>query len=195
MPSSHPFGSEVNHVVGTTEVLLSRPVGADTLVLQVESGTFRYRIGDYVGRAFAAAAVTVATDVVAVTAHGLDDGDGPYKLTTDDTLPEPFASDPDLLAWVRVVDANSFQLFESEAEALDLESSVGLVNFTDQGVGNHALGSPAGWAPAATPTAAVSDGYGSSVLAAGASLIGGAPEELTVVGFSATDVLTYWWRD
>lgn len=187
--------NRVNAVFGDTALVISRPGDERVLVLQCESGTFRFRPGNYAGEAFAAGDVTTGTDRITVTGHSFTTGDGPYKMTTDTTLPEPFASTPDTLVYVRSIDANTIELYDSAEEALDESGTTGIVDLTTQGVGNHNLGGPAGWAPAALTAAAVTDGYGSGVLGAGASLVLTPPDRLTVVGFSAADALTYWFAE
>ena len=74
---------------------------------------------------------TNATDDVNLTAHGLATGDGPIHLATAGTLPAELTAATDY--WVIVVDANTFRLATSRANAL-----LGMVlAFTDDGTGAH----------------------------------------------------------
>jgi hypothetical protein len=80
-----------------------------------------------------------------------------------------------------------------EAERSDLALTVERVDITADGSGNHVFGGPSGWAAAVTPAASTTNGYGSALLGEGATLVMTAPSSLTVVGFGAAPVLTYWW--
>ena len=61
------------------------------------------------------------------------------------------------------------------------------------GGGTHSLGLFADVLSTVDPAASISDGYGAQKLGAGATMIVSAPSKLTVKGFGATDVLTYWF--
>lgn len=75
------LSKDVNAVRGTTETLITRPVGQRLIALNVAAGVFRVRPGDYLPRVFQDADVSVATDQVTLAAHGYQTGDGPIKLT------------------------------------------------------------------------------------------------------------------
>lgn len=77
---------------------------------------------------FVDADVTVATDTIAETGHGMITGDGPGRLTTDGVLPVPLAIDTPY--WVIRVDDDNFKIAASEADALanipiDITSAAG----------------------------------------------------------------------
>lgn len=267
-----PLGKEVDIVVGTTATLLSRPGSQQTLVLQVESGTFRFRPGDYVETTFLDADVDVTDDVAVIDSHSYSTGDGPYKLsvagaamtaltsivitdgpplltrTVGDWLEEGFVAGQTItiagsasnegtevidtvtalvittvgaltpegaqtdlvvtspgvlptglaastLYYLGVdpdgVDPDEVAFYLTRLDALADGTRENITAVTAGGI--HSIAESSGWAEAATPTVAVTDGYASMVLAAGATLILSAPERLTVVGFTATDVLTHWW--
>lgn len=59
---------------------------------------------------------THGTDTLALNTHGLKHGDGPVRIAAAVTLPTGFEADVDY--WVIFVDANSFKLAASLADAL-----------------------------------------------------------------------------
>lgn len=178
----------VSHVVGVTPTLLSRPSPTEkVLYLFCDQGNFRYRVGDYTGDNFADGDVTVdPTNTIDITSHGYQTGDGPFQLTNSGgALPTGLAAGTNY--WVIAVDDDTIQLALSEALAL---AGTAVAITAAAGGGTHNIGGPAGWAPLVMPASSVS-GYGAYLLSAGAGVAIAAPERLTVVGFSATDVLTY----
>jgi len=80
-------------------------------------------------------AVNVDDDELTLTAHGLVTGDGPFQLTTDDTLPTGLALATDY--WIVRVDANTVQLAASLDDAMAVPRVV--VDIADVGVGEHTL--------------------------------------------------------
>lgn len=194
-----PLSNEINEIVGTVGVELVRPAGKKALYLTVDTNKFLIKVGDYFARALLAAGINTTTDVLTMlAAHGFETGDGPYKLESAGVLPEPILSNPDLLMWVRVVDDDELELYESEDQAEDLGSEDGKVDFTTQGTVAHTL--PPGLPdPAATTT----DGYSSLKVERGATKSKGiasnsvlkisAPGKITVHGQHATARLQYWW--
>lgn len=73
------------------------------------------------------------TDLLAVTAHGLATGDGPFRLTTTGTLPTELLTATNY--WVIFSDANHFKLAASLLNALG-----GLaIDFIDNGTGTHTI--------------------------------------------------------
>lgn len=73
------ISSDINHLVGTTATNLVRPAAKTTIVLFVESGTFRFRTGDYDGSPNTAlASGTPGTSKT--------DGTGSFALTVGDKL-------------------------------------------------------------------------------------------------------------
>lgn len=75
--------------------------------------------------------VDFAANSLEVTGHDLSDGDGPFFLTTGDTLPAPLAELTPY--WVIVVDANNLQLAASYEDSLNATP----VDLTDAGTGTH----------------------------------------------------------
>lgn len=84
---------------------------------------------------------TNGTNIVNLTTHGLETGDGPIRLTTTDTLPAELAAATDY--WVIKVAAGTFNLASSLANALAGTP----VAFTDDGTGTHSITKP-GWGTA-----------------------------------------------
>lgn len=94
--------------------------------------------GDHVPRTAAAATnVDITDNEFDITAHGYETGDGPYKITTTTTLPEPFATTPNLLVWVRAVTANAISFHPTYADAI---AGTNEVDLTTTGVGTHTVG-------------------------------------------------------
>lgn len=69
------LSNNIQHVVGNTATVLIKPAGAETLVMHVESGTFRLQTGD----TSAGIAATAPSDDVT-------DGTGSLKLGADKTF-------------------------------------------------------------------------------------------------------------
>lgn len=166
-------------VYNNTETLLTRPRSATYLNLNCEVGTFRLLPGNAIARTFTAA----ATDLVTIAAHPYLTGDGPFFLTNSGgALPTGLAAETPY--WITKIDANTFKLATSKANAENGTPVV--VDITGAGTGTHTIGGvPA--APAATTLRS------SVKIGAGERLTFVAPELVTVKGSGATDLLTYWW--
>ncbi len=80
-------------------------------------------------KTFAAAAVTIASGEITVVLHGYTEGQGPFRLTTSDTLPAGTAVA--INYYIQVVDANTIKLRVTPSGAA--------VDLTDQGVGTHTI--------------------------------------------------------
>lgn len=76
---------------------------------------------------------THAADTLTAASHGLLTGDGPIRVSSDDTLPDGLTADTDY--WIIYVDANTVKLAASLALALAGTA----VTFDDDGTGNHTL--------------------------------------------------------
>jgi hypothetical protein len=76
---------------------------------------------------------THAAETLTKAAHGLQTGDGPVQLTTDDTLPTGWAEDTDYYA-IRV-DANTLKLAATRSAAIAGTA----VAIDDDGTGTHTL--------------------------------------------------------
>lgn len=177
------FPRSVYHHVGSGVLVLRRPQRYTLLVLIGESGgPWRYKAGDYQGRAFT---VNDATDVgITATDHGYHNVDGPFYLSTTGTLPGGLATGTRY--WIRSVSATQFRFFTSYQNAAD---NVSPIDLTSAGSGTHTIGGLSATAPSASDTA----GMGSVRLAAGATVTLLAPSRLTIVGTGASDLLTYYW--
>lgn len=80
---------------------------------------------------FATSDVNTTNDTITKTAHGRLNGEGPFYLSSSNTLPGGSAALTKY--WFNVVDANTYRLSTSRANAL---ANV-YVNLTTQGVGTH----------------------------------------------------------
>lgn len=88
------------------------------------------------GAPFAETFTAAATDIVTIAAHGLTTGDGPFRLTTTDTLPAGLNLATDY--WVSVLTVNTFTLATSYANAIAGTP----VDVTDTGTGTHTMTRP-----------------------------------------------------
>lgn len=79
--------------------------------------------------------IDVDEDTIVIASHGLETGDGPVQLTTDDTLPAGLELVTDY--WIVVVDANTIQLAASVADAMAKPAEP--IDITDTGIGEHVL--------------------------------------------------------
>jgi hypothetical protein len=80
----------VGVVAGNAETLIERPSSDDRILMLYIPSTsvIQFRPGDYVAKTFTADFTGgVAEDILDITSHGLETGDGPYLLTEDNTLP------------------------------------------------------------------------------------------------------------
>lgn len=87
-------------------------------------------------------AVDITTDQLTLTAHGLETGDGPVRLTTTGTLPAGLATGTDY--WVVVVDVDNIMLATSLDNAMEVVPSVIAIDISDAGTGVHTLVDVAG---------------------------------------------------
>lgn len=78
--------------------------------------------------------VSAAADTLTLTAHSYVSGDGPFQLTTTDTLPDPLELATDY--WIIVIDANTIKLADSFADSVNTPVPIDL---TDAGVGTHTI--------------------------------------------------------
>jgi hypothetical protein len=77
---------------------------------------------------------TAATnDRITSTSHGLSSGDGPFVVSSTDTLPGGLAAGT--LYWVKVIDADQFTLHLGGRVAVRYEQ----VDITSVGVGTHSM--------------------------------------------------------
>lgn len=95
--------------------------------LQLNSGSLA-AIGSVADDTFTAA----TNDVITETAHGLRSGDGPFTVSSDDTLPAGLTAGVDYYAGV--IDANTYKLYTTRSAALLVGTAV---DVTDTGTGNH----------------------------------------------------------
>lgn len=177
---------QVYHVVGVAPTKIEKPDGANSLVLFVENDNFRMKVGNYAIEDLVVD--DAAEDTFTLEEHNYDTGDGPYQVDTDNTLPAGLAGSTDY--WIIKVDEDTFKLATSYANAIAGTA----VNVTDAGTGSHTIDGTVAIAEA--PAGTDNNGNGSVLLSAAAlgnPHVYGAPSVLTVVGYDAGSVLTYWW--
>ncbi len=104
------------------------------------AGTITDSTGGAKGILFTGATSDVIT-LVAVADESFKTGDGPYQLTTSNTLPAGLATATNY--WVKRISATTYKLSATKAAALDPSGAV--VDITDTGTGTHyvqAIGRP-----------------------------------------------------
>lgn len=77
--------------------------------------------------------VNSTNDRCTAVAHGFSDGEGPYVLTTTDTLPAGLSAST--FYWVSVISADQFLLHTGNREGTGLTQ----VDITDAGTGTHTI--------------------------------------------------------
>ncbi len=175
------IASAVNSIVGETETLISKPGVEDVLVLMADKGGWRVRIGDYVAKTFTAA----TTDIITDADHGYTTGDGPYEMTNaGGALPAGLAVSTDY--FIVSLDDDTY----SVALTLALAQAGTVVDITDTGTGTHTI---AGMPSVEMPATTISNGHGAMFLGEGAGVPLPSPNSITVRGYAATSVLTYFW--
>lgn len=200
MQGAISFSNDCAHVVGVAETVLVAPSPKPaTLYMAADAGSFRIRPGNYAPMLFDDGDVTNGTNTITVPiAHGRTTGEGPYRLMSATAIPAGLAINLDY--YIIRVDDNDIQLALTRDDAYE-----GVVEeFSGDGTGNMELGGASdgatvglGWAntllvPDAA-TAALIGNYGAQLVGQGFLAIAAANEKITVVGFNATDQLTYWW--
>lgn len=205
------LSNSVRHIVGLTPALIERDSFAApyvhekrTLYLAADVGSWRVRPGDYIARTFDQGDITDDTPgptAIAIPDHGYETGEGPFRITTDGgTIATGLAVDTDY--WIIRVDDDTIQFAASLSDAEDgTPVDISAANTESYILGAAGHGStPAsdgyGWAGTLVPTvdsAAASDDYNSILIGEGFTAVVAAPSKITVVGFDAGDVLTYWW--
>lgn len=194
-----PGAGGPNIIVGGAEVSVDRPGKERFLAFQVQVGTgFRYVTGDYVQRVNFQGDDTggVEDDILVFgSPHGLETGDGPYKLVEGTTLPTGL--DETALYFVRAINTTTIALYLTRQDAIDDANRVDIE--TDGSADNDLGGMPPSGAAVAANT---SDGYTSLLLTVSATFgefsglgttVIAAPERFTVFSGTAGDRLAYWW--
>ena len=185
------LSARMNAIVGTAITHLTRPGDRRFIGFQVQVNGFFIKAGYHPELAFVDGDVTVGTDQIAETAHGFVNGDGPYQLTTDGTLPAGLELLTDY--FVRRVDDNNYTLHTSHTSATKGTTPVDIT--AAAGGGTHTIAAM----PSAEPSATNTDGQEALHVNAGAGAggdIGGVmamPERLTVRGDGAASKLVYWF--
>jgi hypothetical protein len=190
-----PLARAVNHVLAADTPLRVDLAPSSThvewpprksrfLALIGEGASNRILIGSRAPQDFPDADVVPADDAITLVAHGFETGDGPFRLSTNGTLPTGLATATDY--YVIATDADTFQLATSRTNALDGSD----VDLTDQGSGTHGITGVQN--VAFPPAATIQDGSGGLLLLAGQSVVIQAPKSFTVVG-DTDAVLTYFF--
>lgn len=89
---------------------------------------------DFANSAQRAFTVDSVNDELDIAAHGLSDGDGPFTVSTTDTLPAGILANT--LYWVAAVTPNTLSIHRTHQDAL---AGSNAVDITDSGVGTHSL--------------------------------------------------------
>lgn len=93
-------------------------------------------------KSFDAADITTGTERITITAHGITRDGTPVRFFTSGTLPAVITALTDQsweTLYIRVIDANTIELYDTEANAIDTSGTTGIINFADQGIGSHEL--------------------------------------------------------
>jgi hypothetical protein len=186
-----PLGKALNHYVGATSTLLTRPTlaygPARFLRIQVLQGSFRVKLGDFSARTFTAAAFATGTLSTGV-GHQFQTGDGPYRVGSSTTLPSGLSAGTDYWITAANTTTGTFKLASSKANAI---AGVN-VTLSDAGTGTHTIDGMDSLV--AVPSVSVTSGDGSWALSgAGSSWTCPAPEAITIRGFSGTDAADYYF--
>ncbi len=180
-----PLSEAIKSVVGATATVLAKPAGAKQLFMFADKNGWRVRLGAFKSQTFTANATT---DQLAITAHGIESGAGPFYVSNSGgALPAGLSASTPYYAVVNdTLGVNAIQLATSKANAL----AGTVVNITDTGSGTHTIfGMPA----AEFPSSSEADGQGAIYLGQGDSWGMTAPENVTVKGYDSASVLTYFW--
>lgn len=203
-----PLGGEVSHNVApgaeTFEIIKSE--GAQYLVLRGEAGTHRIRPGKLDRQTFLDAAVTVATDNIAITGHGYVTGDGPLFLSQSGggALPTGLAINTPF--WIIRVDDDNFKLasspgnanrpsletaLEGGSDAIPVDITAAAAGGTHEIGGNQGASNQVGFDdPVAAPAADLADGGSIPLIANEVVIFHG--RAITVRATAAADILTWW---
>lgn len=181
--SALTLATPIYHLLGIQQTVITKPTDKNygSLVLFSETGTWRIKPGDQSDRQISAAATTNADNSFTVVDHGFTDGEGPFYVQQDNTLPTGL-TDGDIV-YIIYVDKDTFKLSTTSGGSEIAISDDGTSTNTITGMPNVA----------AKPAAADTDGVGTVPLLVNSTLILPAPDALTVESFGASDVLTYWW--
>lgn len=186
----------INVMYGSGMVVLNRPAQGPPihLVLKPEAGgPWRFAPGDHLARTFT---IDNTTEIATATAHGFLNGSGPLKVSNGGgALPTGLSNVTPY--YIHVIDADTFTLHLTEAEAIDGKNAVAV---SDNGTGTQTI---KGSLVITAPGAAITDGTGSFKIHAVSGTDAGAdntdwlplaaPRQLSIIGTGASDILTYCW--
>lgn len=112
--------------VGTNYKITVKGKGiTDTVVSYLALADLSFAVGD----------VNTATDAITEPLHGMTTGNGPFRLSTTGTLPTGTGIAVDTNVFVIVVDANTYKLATTKANALATTA----IDITAAGSGTHTL--------------------------------------------------------
>jgi len=209
------FGN-ANHLVGETVTVLNRPTNKSTLVIDVEVGTFRTRLGDYSQLGNEVVSNPDFADDVDWTlgdgwsiSGGTASSDGSQSSTSDLSIVggllegETYTVSFEITAVTAgtvtpgiggtsgtarsTVATYTEDIVAGAGGTITLTASVDFVGSVDDVSVKKAVMSYE------APSASHTGGFGSIKLREGRTLAFTAPEKVTVAGSSALDVLTYYW--
>ncbi|MEE9278199.1 MAG: hypothetical protein V3V06_07280 [Dehalococcoidia bacterium] len=181
-----PVGEKINHFVpaAQTEILEIVPGVSGVVVVEVEAGTFRCRVGALTPRVFTADPVTDKLTIAA--GHPYRKNDGPLRVSTDTTLPAGLVADTNY--WIRDVDGNDFKLSLTKGGAP--------VDITSAGAGVQSIGGDNGAAAAVgfnptSPPAVTTADSGAKKFRTDELQVFDAPVTIRPIT-GAGDILTWW---
>lgn len=91
---------------------------------------------------FANTDITIGTERITITGHSFTRDGTPVRFFSSGTLPAVITALTNQsweTLYVRVIDANTIELYDTEANAIDTSGTTGIINFADQGTGTHEL--------------------------------------------------------
>lgn len=179
---------KVFHYVGTTVTVIERPIDAKAkvLVLIPEADNARIKIGNF--GSYDYAVDDAAEDTLSLSDHGFETGDGPFQLTTTDTLPAGSSAATNYWIIVPTDSTDTFKLATSYANAIAGTA----VDITNAGTGTHTINGMV--SVAESPASSDANGSGSILLNTSIGIKAfGAPEAFTIKGYDAATVVTYFW--
>jgi hypothetical protein len=145
-----PFPNGIHTLIGATPVVFNRPEGATSLHVAYDGSAATNTLSLISGKwdaAVEATSVSAANNTWSAAFHGFITGDGPYFLSSDNTLPGGL---DDLTPyWIYALDVNTIQFCLSYADATrTIKNTAGdpvaapvVVDITSAGTGTHQVDS------------------------------------------------------
>jgi len=93
------------------------------------------RAATIIKQTFATTDVNTGTERITLTGHGVTRNGSPGKIYSSGAVPAGITAGTQY--YLRVIDANTIELYDTEAHAINTGATTGRVNITDQGSGTH----------------------------------------------------------